>query len=89
MNDNVTVFDYLRVLWRYGWLLVTLFVVAVTAMAVITIRTPKVYEATATLLIPKEGGSPFSRLAGLGLVERSLASSSPRSHRIVTFSSAS
>src|SRR5882672_2717586 len=62
--------DYVMVVWRHVWLVVGICVVVVAVVATITLKTPKVYESTATLLVPREGGSPFSRLGSFQLTER-------------------
>ena len=45
-------------LWRnarIGWLITGLCVLSVLVTLVVTLRSPKIYESTATLLAPKEG----------------------------------
>jgi uncharacterized protein involved in exopolysaccharide biosynthesis len=66
----VSLLDHAGVVWRYRWLILAICVVVVSVVTVLTITTPKSYQATSTILIPKEGGSAISRLASLGLAER-------------------
>ena len=64
--------DYVAVVWRHKWLIVGIWFVVVLATLVITIKTPKVYESTATLLAPKEGagGGLLGGLAASGLLQQ-------------------
>ena len=70
-EDEVNLLDYVGVVWRHGWLIVGLCVVAVVTTFGVTVTTPKVYESTATLLAPKEGGGSglLSGLAASGLLQ--------------------
>src|SRR2546427_3165664 len=54
--------DYLRTLWRYRWLMVSSCVLAVGLSVVTTLWSPKIYESSASLLVPRESSSV---LAGL------------------------
>jgi len=83
--------DYIRVIWRYRWLIVVLFVVSVSGTLAVTLRTPKVYESITTLLIPKEGdrgGGLLTVLAASGLAQQvpgiSIPSLTPNRDAIVS-----
>src|SRR5437762_9374368 len=70
---EVTLLSYAAVVRRYGWLIVGFFVVALVVGYVVTITTSKVYESTATLLAPREGGSAAGLVGGLaasGLIQQ-------------------
>ena len=54
-EHQIGLLDYVRVLWRHGWLIAGLCILSVLATLIVTLRSPKVYESTATLLAPKEG----------------------------------
>src|SRR3989454_83701 len=54
-EHQIGLLDYVRVVWRRAWLIAGLCVLSVLATLVVTLRSPKVYESTATLLAPKEG----------------------------------
>src|SRR2546426_6922652 len=54
-EHQIGLLDYVRVLWRHGWLISGLCVLWVLVTLVVTLRSPKIYESTATLLAPKEG----------------------------------
>lgn len=71
-DDEVNLVDYAVVVWRHRWLIVGLCLVAVLTTFGITITTPKVYESTATLLVPKEGGAGglLGGLAASGLLQQ-------------------
>ena len=56
-GDEATLLDYGGVVWRYKWLILAVCIVAGLGTLVVTLRTPKVYESTVTLLTPKEGGA--------------------------------
>jgi len=54
---DVTFVDYVVLVWQYRWMILTLVLLAVVPTFVLTLRMPKIYESTATLITPKEGGS--------------------------------
>lgn len=54
-DDEPTLLDYAAVVWRHRWMIGGLCTVALAAAAVFSLVSPRVYEATATLLAPKEG----------------------------------
>ncbi len=63
-EGEINVLGYLALMWRYRKLILSSSVAVTLATAVVTLITPKVYESTASLLVPKEStGSGF--LAGL------------------------
>src|SRR5206468_3781106 len=68
-DNEVNVFDHALVLWRHRWLIVALCMATAIATFGYTVTRPKVYEATATVIAPKEGGG--SGLLG-GLVTAGL-----------------
>jgi tyrosine-protein kinase Etk/Wzc len=61
-QQEVTLLDYWNVLWKRRWLLSALFTLAVTAALIISMRLPKIYESTATLLPQLES----NEMGGLG-----------------------
>ncbi len=71
-GDEATLLDYWFVIWRYKWLILALCAVAVFTTLLVTLRTPKVYESTTTLLVPKEGGGSglLSTIAASGLLQQ-------------------
>ena len=71
-RDEMTLLDYALVFWRYGWLIGAICFVTIVAAFILTVRSPKVYESTATLLAPKEGtGSGLlGGLAASGLLQQ-------------------
>ncbi len=78
-HEEMTLLDYALVFWRYGWLIAGICVVAIVASFIMTVRTPKVYESTATLLAPKEGAGSglFGGLAASGLLQQAAGANVP------------
>src|SRR5574341_92809 len=64
-DPDVSLFSYAAVVWRHSWLIVGCCVLALLMAYGVTITTPKVYESTATLLVPKEGAGGAGLLGGL------------------------
>ena len=58
--------DFLPGIWRYKWLIAGLVVLSVAVAWVVIARQPRIYEATTTLLIPKDGAGLTSTIASLG-----------------------
>lgn len=54
-HEEMTLLDYALVFWRYGWLIGGICFVTIVAAFILTVRSPKIYESSATLLAPKEG----------------------------------
>ncbi len=71
-EDEMNLLDYAVVVWRYRGLIGGLCLVAVLTTFVVSILTPRVYESTATLIAPKEGGAggPLSGLVASGLLQQ-------------------
>ena len=71
-HEEMTLLDYALVFWRYGWLIVGICIIASVASFILTIRTPKIYESTATLLVSKEGAASglLGSLAATGLLQQ-------------------
>lgn len=63
--DELTLLDYVATVWRHRWLVGAVCAVTVLATFVVTIRMPKIYESTATMLAPKEAVGGLSLLSGL------------------------
>jgi tyrosine-protein kinase Etk/Wzc len=67
-DREITFTDFLPGLWRYKWLIAGLVIVSVAVAWAVTVRQPRIYDATTTLLIPKDGaGGLTSTIASLGL----------------------
>src|SRR5439155_13894625 len=64
-DEDVTLLDYAKVIWRYKWLVIGVWVVTVAGTWVWTINAPKIYEATTTVMSPREGGGAGLLLGGL------------------------
>ncbi len=72
MEEEPTLLEYWRVLWRYRWVIVAIGLIVCLATVVLTIRTPKVFESTATLIAPREtgGGGLIAGLAASNLIQQ-------------------
>ena len=64
-DRSVGFLDYAVVVWRYWWLVLGVCVGTVAVTWVVTVRMPKIYAATATVIAPREGASPLSGLLGM------------------------
>src|SRR5438309_145350 len=71
-DEDVTLLDYARVIRRHKWLVLGVWVVTVAGTWVWTINAPKIYEATTTVMSPREGGGGglLSSLAASGLTQQ-------------------
>lgn len=69
-EEEPTLLDYAAVVWRHRWMIGGLCTVACAVALTWSLLTPKVYEATATLVAPKEsGGGLLGGLATSGLLQ--------------------
>jgi len=67
-DRELTFRDFLPGIWRYKWLIAGVTVLSIAVAWAVTVRQPRIYEATTTLLIPKDGaGGLTSTIASLGL----------------------
>lgn len=62
-DRQLTAVDYLAVIWRHKWTIAALVAVALAVAMVVTVRQPRIYEASTTLLVPREASSGL--LAGV------------------------
>ncbi|MBI3990038.1 MAG: hypothetical protein HY347_10540 [candidate division NC10 bacterium] len=71
-EEEVNLLDYWRVIWKRKTLIIGLCFTSVLATLAFSLRSPKIYESTATILVPKEGGGGglFGALAASGLVQQ-------------------
>ena len=78
-NDEINLLDYWRVVWKYKWLIVGLCFVSVLTAMILGLSSPKIYESSATVLIPKEvgAGGLLSAIAGSGIAGTSMPSLTP------------
>jgi tyrosine-protein kinase Etk/Wzc len=63
--EQVTVLDYVRVLWRGRWWILAAVVVAVGMAAWVAHSQPRIYRATATILAPREAPPQRGMLGAL------------------------
>lgn len=71
-DDEVDLLDYAAVIWRRRWMVAGLCVVALAATFAWTRLSAKIYESTATVIAPKEGGGGglLGSLAASGLLQQ-------------------
>ena len=54
-EQQISLQDYLRILYRGRWIIAISFLVVLLATAYITFTTPKVYEATGKIIVESQG----------------------------------
>jgi uncharacterized protein involved in exopolysaccharide biosynthesis len=67
VDDEIDLLDYLRVVWRYRWMILALCVIAMSLTVVLTLRKPRQYQSAATIVPPldilqKESGGALGSL---------------------------
>tara|TARA_B100000315_G_C14587887_1_gene594133 strand:- start:2582 stop:3811 length:1230 start_codon:yes stop_codon:yes gene_type:complete len=62
-EDDLSLGDYLAVVWRWRWTIVALCVAAMLVAMILSIKAPRVYEAQVTMMLPAQTGGVS--LAGL------------------------
>ena len=90
-TEDPQLIDYLLVVWRHKWMVVMMCVFSVAAAFGYTLMQPRIYEATTTLISPREstGGGLLGGLALSGLLQQvtpglSLPSLAPNRDMIVS-----
>ena len=63
-REEAGVSEYLAVVMRHRWLIIGVYAIALVIAFVVTLRTPRWYDASASILVPKEAG-PTGLLGGL------------------------
>lgn len=87
---QVTLYDYIVLFRRHGVVLGAIVLAALVTTAVLTVLAPRVYEARATLLVPREtgGGGLLGGLAASGFLQQvpglSLPSLAPNRDMLVS-----
>src|SRR5437879_4647665 len=64
VDDEATVADYVRVVWRQRWMVFALCASVLLATLVVSLMAPRIFESSASVIAPKEG-SASSLLGGL------------------------
>jgi uncharacterized protein involved in exopolysaccharide biosynthesis len=52
VDDEIDLFDYLRVVWRYRWMILLLCIVAMSLTVVRCLRSPRQYQSAVTIVPP-------------------------------------
>jgi len=67
----LTLLDYARVIWRHTLLIIGVVAVGVVVVFFYTVRQPRIYESTASVLVPREsGGGLAASLAVSGALQQ-------------------
>lgn len=71
-DDEINLLDYWRVIWRHKWLIGVLCFASILGALTFSLYSPKIYESTATILTPREGGGSnlLSALGASGLAQQ-------------------
>ena len=56
-EEAAPIVRYGSIMWRHRWMIVAVCAVTVLVTLLVTLRLPKIYQSTATLMAPKEGGA--------------------------------
>ncbi len=51
-DDEIDLLNYLRVIWRYRWMILVLCILAMSATAVLTLLKPRQYQSSVTIVPP-------------------------------------
>jgi capsular exopolysaccharide synthesis family protein len=60
INNTMHIKDYLAILWRRKWLLISFFLIIVTTITIGTFKQQKIYRATATVIIDSKSPEVLS-----------------------------
>ncbi|MCU0918192.1 MAG: Wzz/FepE/Etk N-terminal domain-containing protein [Planctomycetes bacterium] len=68
VDDEIDLLDYLRVIWRYRWLIALLCLLAMSAAVALSLSKPRQYQATVTVVPPldvlqKEAGGGLGAMS--------------------------
>jgi uncharacterized protein involved in exopolysaccharide biosynthesis len=63
-REEAGVSEYFAIVMRHRWLIIGVYAIALVIAFVVTLRTPRWYDASASILVPKEAG-PTGLLGGL------------------------
>ncbi len=68
VEDEIDLFDYLRVVWRYRWMILLLCLVAMSVTVVVSFLKPRQYQSAVTIVPPldvlqKESGGALGALS--------------------------
>ena len=69
-DDSETIRDYLRLFWRWAWLIILAGILAGAASFLISIRMKPVYEAKSTILVSEASGNSTTDYTSLMASER-------------------
>ena len=67
VQEDASLAEYVAVAWRRRWLIAAVCVVSILAALTYALRTPRTYESTTTILIPKEAGAASGVLSGIAV----------------------
>ena len=68
--DEINLLDYFRVIYKHRWMILGITVIAMTATVVLSLRQPRMYQASASIVPPidrlSQGGGLAGKLGGVG-----------------------
>jgi len=76
-DEAATAVDYVLVVWRRRWMVLGLVGLVLLATLLVSMISPRVYESTASVIAPKEGGGQILGVLGGGGLLQQLASTLP------------
>jgi uncharacterized protein involved in exopolysaccharide biosynthesis len=79
VEDEISLLDYWRVIWKYKRFIGVLFSIAVLSALVFSLISPKIYESTVTIITPREtaGTGLLSALGAIGVSQQNPGMSLP------------
>jgi uncharacterized protein involved in exopolysaccharide biosynthesis len=76
-DEAATAVDYVLVVWRQRWMVLGLVGLVLLATLAVCVISPRVYESSASVIAPKEGGGQILGVLGGGGLLQQLASTLP------------
>jgi uncharacterized protein involved in exopolysaccharide biosynthesis len=77
LDDGLTAVDYARVVWRQRGMVAGIVALVLLATLIVGLISPRIYESTASVIAPKEGGGQILGVLGGGGLLQQLASTLP------------
>ena len=68
--DEINLLDYLRVIYKYKWMIIVMTIIAMAATVAYSLQQPRMYQASASIVPPidrlSQGGGLAAKLGGAG-----------------------
>jgi tyrosine-protein kinase Etk/Wzc len=69
-TDEINLLDYLRVIYKYKWMITVITIIAMVATVALSLRRPRMYQASTSIVPPidrlSQGGGLAGKLGGAG-----------------------